>query len=424
VPEDGSVRVLLLSSWMWHLTRWDGYFLGTYLVTHLGAPPIANQLVGVGMFAPMLLGAYFSARNAAHRHKPRLVLRTEVVLLPISVLMAILVGSGVVATWMVYPFMLAYGFGGMVNMTTQRELLFQMSGPLRSTRTLNVEVTAQASAMMLGPLIGGISIQVFGLGVAFAIPAVLLTLSAPLLWLATRRMPPGLLPVVPESVVGGGRTTDWHLLRRSRPLVVILLVTLLCNLFYFAFVPLVPVIANHLHADALLTGVIGSTAGVVQLAFATALVVRPARRPFQAYVAGVALCMACLGVLAYAPLVVVALLALGVAGIGQAYFGSAQAILPVEVVAPHERAAALGLVSTTIGVALPTGMIILGVTSSLLGPQLAMVVSAVVGLIAVAVTAFVSRDLMRPPDPGTPSGAGPIRGGRESNPIAAQPELG
>ena len=418
------MRVLLLSSWMWHLTRWDGYFLGTYLVTHLGAPPIANQLVGVGMFAPMLLGAYFSARNAAHRHKPRLVLRTEVVLLPISVLMAILVGSGVVATWMVYPFMLAYGFGGMVNMTTQRELLFQMSGPLRSTRTLNVEVTAQASAMMLGPLIGGISIQVFGLGVAFAIPAVLLALSAPLLWLATRRMPPGLLPVVPETVVGGGRTTDWHLLRRSRPLVVILLVTLLCNLFYFAFVPLVPVIANHLHADALLTGVIGSTAGVVQLAFATALVVRPARRPFRAYVAGVALCMACLGVLAYAPLVVVALLALGVAGIGQAYFGSGQAILPVEVVAPHERAAALGLVSTAIGVALPAGMIILGVTSSLLGPQLGMLVSAVVGLLAVGVTAFVSRDLMRPPDPGTPSGAGPIRGGREGNPIAAQPELG
>ncbi|CAN5141110.1 hypothetical protein BH09ACT8_BH09ACT8_08330 [soil metagenome] len=409
---------------MWHLTRWDGYFLGTYLVTHLGAPPIANQFVGVGMFAPMLLGAYFSARNASHRNKPRLVLRTELVLLPVSVLMAVLVGSGAVQTWMVYPFMLAYGFGGMVNMTTQRELLFQMSAPLRSTRTLNVEVTAQASAMMLGPLIGGTSIQVFGLGVAFAIPAVLLALSAPLLWLATRHMPPGLLPVVPEAVVGGGRKTNWNLLRRSRALVAILLVTLLCNLFYFSFVPLVPVIADHLGADALMTGVIGSTAGVVQLLFAGALVVRAARRPFQAYVAGVALCMGCLAVLAYAPLVVVALLALGVAGIGQAYFGSAQATLPVEVVAPHERSAALGLVSTTIGVALPTGMVILGVTSSVLGPQLGMLVSAIVGLIALGITAFVSRDLMRPADTAEPSGSGPMRGGREGNPIAAQPELG
>ena len=37
---------LLISSWMWHLTRWGGLFLGTYLVTHLGGQPIANQFVG------------------------------------------------------------------------------------------------------------------------------------------------------------------------------------------------------------------------------------------------------------------------------------------------------------------------------------------------------------------------------------------
>ena len=297
---------MLISSWMWHLTRWDGLFLGSYLVTHLGAPPIANQFVGVGMFAPMLLGAYFSARSASRRDKPLLVLRTELVLLPISVLMAALVSSGVVAVWMVYPFMLAYGVGGMVNMTTQRELLFQMSRPLRSTRVINTEVAATASATMLGPLIGGITIQAFGLGVAFAVPAALLACSALLLWLSTRHLPPGSLPIVPEAVVGGGRNTDWRLLRRSRALAMILLITVICNLFYFAFIPLVPVIAQHLRADALMAGVIGSTAGIVTLAVAGILVVRPARQPFTAYVAGVALCLCCLAVLAYAPLLIVA----------------------------------------------------------------------------------------------------------------------
>jgi predicted MFS family arabinose efflux permease len=419
---------LLISSWMWHLTRWDGLFLGTYLVTHLGAPPIANQFVGVGMFAPMMLGAYFSARSASHRRKPRLVLRTELVLLPISVVMALLVGSEVVQTWMVYLFMLAYGFGGMVNMTTQRELLFLMSGPLRSTQILNAEVTGQASAMMLGPLIGGITIQAFGLGVAFAVPAGLLACSASLLWLSTRRMPPGALPIVPEAAIGGGRNTDWHLLRRSRVLAVILLVTLLCNLFYFAFMPLVPVIAKRLNADALMAGVIGSTAGVVQLAVAGVLVVRPARRPFNAYVAGVALCLCCLAVLSYAPQVSVALLALAVAGVGQAYFGSAQATLPFEAVAPHERSAALGLVSTTIGLALPTGMVILGVMSSLLGPQRAMLVSALAGLAFLAATAVMNRGLMSDTvtasDDAEPAGGESIRDGREGNPVTPQPELG
>lgn len=409
---------------MWHLTRWDGLFLASYLVTHLGAPPIANQFVGVGLFAPMLLGAYFSSRWAAPRNKPLLVLRTELLLFPISVLMAVLVGSGLAQVWMVYPFMLAYGFGGMVNMTAQRELLFQMSSPLRSTRVINTEVASTASATMLGPLIGGITIQAFGLGVAFAVPAALLACSAPLLWLSTRHLPVGSLPIVPGTVTGGGRETDWRLLRRSRALAVILMVTVICNLFYFAFIPLVPVIAQHLDADALMAGVIGSTAGIMTLAVAGVLVVRPARQPFHAYVAGVALCLCCLAVLAYAPLLVIALLALAVAGVGQAYFGSAQAILPVAAVAPHERAAALGLVTTAIGLALPVGMVILGVMSSLLDPQLAMLASALVGLTALIATVLLNRGLMRAPSTATGSGGAAIRSGCEGNPVAAQPELG
>jgi len=105
-----------------------------------------------------------------------------------------------------------------------------------------------------------------------------------------------------------------------------------------------------------------------------------------------------------------ALLALGVAGIGQAFFGSTQATLPVAAVAPHERAAALGLLTTTIGLALPTGMVVLGVTSSLFGPQLAMLLSAVLGLLALAAVLALS--------------GGPISIGGEGDSITAQPELG
>jgi predicted MFS family arabinose efflux permease len=395
---------LLVSSWLWHLTRWGGLFMGTYLVTHLGAEPIANQFVGVAMFSPMLLGAYVSSRVDVEPRK--LVLVTELVLLPISVLMAVLVGSGAVATWMVYPFELAYGFGGMVNMTAQRALLFRTAGPVRATRVLNIELTGMASAMMLGPLIGGLTIAAFGLGVAFAIPAALLAVSAPLLWISTRGLP----AEAPSAAPSGRGMTDWRLLRRSRPLTVILLVTLICNLCYFAFTPLVPVIAKHLGAGAAMAGVIGATPGIVQMVVAAALVVRPARNPIAAYTVGVALCLCGLGILSYTPVLTVALLALGVAGIGQALFGSTQATLPFTAVAPHERAAALGLIPTTIGVALPTGMVVLGVTSSVFGAQLAMLVSSLIGLAALAVMLALSRR--------------PISIGGEGDSITAQPELG
>jgi MFS family permease len=415
---------------MWHLTRWGGLFLGTYLVTHLGGQPIANQFVGVAMFAPMLLGTYVSSRIDVEPRK--LVLVTELVLLPISVLMAVLVGwghlppggqgDGAAATWMVYPFELAYGFGGMVNMTAQRALLFRIGGPLRSTRVLNIELAGMASAMMLGPLIGGITIANFGLGVAFCVPVVLLACSAPLLWLSTRRIPVTPPAVAPLAAATAGGNA-WQLVRSSRPLAVILLVTLICNLCYFAFTPLVPVIAKRLGAGAAMAGVIGATPGIVQLVIAAALVVRPVSRPIAAYTVGVALCLCGLGILSYTPVLTAALLALGVAGIGQALFGSTQATLPFTAVAPRERAAALGLIPTTIGLALPTGMVVLGVTSSLFGAQLAMLLSAVIGLVALAATLLGNRQLMNSPNAVAVSG-GAISVGGEGDPVTAQPELG
>ena len=77
--------------------------------------------------------------------------------------MTVLVSTSAVEMWMIYPFELAYGFGGMVNMTAQRELLFRVGGPQGSSRVLNIELTGMASAMMLGPLVGGVTIAAFGL---------------------------------------------------------------------------------------------------------------------------------------------------------------------------------------------------------------------------------------------------------------------
>jgi len=410
---------LLISSWLWHLTRWDGPFLGTYLVTDLGAPPIANQFVGVAMFAPLLLGALVANRTGT----PRMFVGvTMSALLPVSVLMAGAVGAGAVTTPMVYPYELALGFGGMVNMTAQRELLFGIGGARNGTRIINTEVTAMASAMMLGPLLGGVSIAVFGLGVAYAIPAVLLAVAIPLFWLSTRGItaaPADLDIAVPSAP----HAADRRLLQRSRMLVVVLVVTLICNLCYFAFLPLVPVIARYLHAGPGLAGVIGATAGVVQLAVSALLVVRPVRRPAAAYAGGVAICLCALGLLSYAPGVGVALVVLGVAGIGQALFGTTQATLPVAAVAPGERRAALGLLSTTIGVALPSGMVLLGVMASVFGAQPAMLISAVAGLVALGALVCANPGLFGVTYRRMASG-GPTGIGGEGNSITTQPELG
>ncbi len=378
----------MISSFLWHLTRWDGLFLGTYLVTHLGGRPIDDQLVGIAMFAPMLLGSIV----AGHLRKgldPRLVvLVCEITLLPLAAAFPFLVGSRAAAIWMVYPFEFAFGVGGMVNMTAQRELLARTAGPRRQRRVLSAELTGMSAAMMLGPLIGGISIGLTGIGPAFGLTAVLLAGSVTILRVASG---PATVPAPPSppAASGSAGTTRRNLrqLLGYRRLAFVLGVTVVANLCYFAFTPLVPVVAKRLQAGPAMTGVLGSAAGAVQLVVAAVLVAWPARRASAAFAAGVGLCLACLGALAYAPDVLVAVLVLATAGIGQGLFNSLQTLLTVSSVPRTDRPAAFGVLTTTIGVALPLGMLVLGISSSLLGPQAGMLVSSLTGLAVLAVIA-------------------------------------
>lgn len=401
MSRERSFRVgwLVISSWMWHLTRWDGLFLGTYLVTHLGGAAIEDQLVGVALFAPMLVGSLVAGQLHKGLNPRTVLLACQVVLIPVAACFAFLVGSGSAEIWMVYPFEFAFGIGGMLNMTAQRELLARAAGPQRQRRVLSAELTGLSSAMMLGPLLGGISIGVIGLGPAFVPLVALLACSVTILAAARSPASAAAEPVAPAAQPGqpapgrpaaATRRNLRHLLH-YRQLALVLGVTVVANLCYFSFMPLVPEVAKRLHAGPAMAGVLGSAAGAVQLVVAAALVAWPARRASAAFAAAVGLCLVCLGALAYAPDAVVAVPILATAGIGQGFFNSLQTLLAVDSVPHSDRPAALGALTTTIGVALPLGMLVLGIGSSLLGTQAGMLVSALAGITALAVIAVLNR---------------------------------
>ena len=84
--------------------------------------------------------------------------------------------------------------------------------------------------------------------------------------------------------------------------------------------------------------------------------------------------VALLGLLVFAtvPVLGVAFVALFVAGIGQAGFGSMQSLLAIESAAASERGVALGVLSTAIG-ALPIGMATIGLGAELVGTRAALI---------------------------------------------------
>ena len=109
----------------------------------------------------------------------------KAVLVPVEFAMFFLVQGGQVRVWMCMPYMLALGAGGLVNMTAQRPLIYEIAGPRLAPAAMAIEATAQAGSSMIGTLVGGLLISHLGMAAGFAGMAVLLCVSLILL----RRVP-------------------------------------------------------------------------------------------------------------------------------------------------------------------------------------------------------------------------------------------
>jgi MFS family permease len=376
-------KALFLSSWLWHTTRWGGLFSSGYLVTQLTDAPIINQLVGASIFAPMLFGGLIAGALSDRLDRRRVITVAQLVLIPISLAMFVVVQAGLVRVWMVFPFMIALGIGGLVNMTAQRALIYETVGPRFAGRALPMEAVGSSSSNMAGALVGGALIGAVGIGAAFGLMALTLCLSAWLLRLVPQ--PRGTQPQVPAAVtVSDQMRSSVALLRRSPSMASMLGVTVVFNLFYFAFIPLVPVMAERFGASALLTGVLGAAVGAGQLLSGLTFASFNVTQRGRIYVGGVVLALCALGSFAMSPHFALGFIALIAAGAGSGGFGSMQSVLVIEAADDGERGAALGLLSTAIGV-LPLGMLLLGVSAELLGAQRALLVSSCAGLTVLAI---------------------------------------
>lgn len=392
-------RNLFVSSLLWHTTRWGVLFTTSYLLTQIADSPVLNQVVGALFFVPMLLGGFFAGVISDRFERKRLILVVQLLLIPVEFLMFAAVQSGRVEVWMTFPFMFLVGIGGLVNMTAQRPLIYETVGPRLAGRAMTIEATSQAGSAMFGTLVGGVLIQQLGLGAGFAGMGLMLVASALLLALVPQPQYAA-TPLAAGSVsLRKQVATSTSLLRRSRRFVAMLVITVVMNLCMFGYIPLVPVVAEDFAQSAVLAGALAAAPGLGQITAGVALSTRQLHRYGMVFACGSAIALLGLLVFATVPVLIVAFVALFVAGVGQAGFGSMQSLLAIESAGPHERGVALGVLSTAIG-ALPIGMAAIGLGAELFGTRAALITSSLVGLAVLAVIVLQSRrDLLGPNPP-------------------------
>jgi hypothetical protein len=387
----GLIR-LLTASWLWHFTRFGGLFCGSFLLSKLVDSSLLVQLMGALLFTPMAFGV--GAGAIIRRVDPHvLIAATRLAQLPVLAAMFAVVATGHVPAWTLFPFMFVLGAGNLVNMTAERTLFAATAGPELAVRSLALDSVNVCSAMFLGPILCGVAIGAFGRAAGFGLLLVahVLALAIGAIPASQRAVAEGAPPpaTAPDHQPGELRRS-LALLRSNATLASVVAITVVIDLLYFSFMPLVPKLAERFHASATLTGALGGTAGFGSFVAALLLASIAIRRLGHVFAVGSAVAFTGLALFAAAPTVAGAFAALFVSGLGNAGFSATQSGLTIQSVPLEERAAAMGIVAMAIGWALPIGMVLLGVTSQLVGARGALVISSLTGaaLLAVVVTRY------------------------------------
>jgi MFS family permease len=381
---------LWASGWLSNLTRWMAVFLVSYLLNERTGSPLLVQLGGAAFYTPILLGGALGG-VISDRFDRRISLMTQLALLiPVTILMGVLTLSGHLPIWLLYPFMVVVGAGWVVDMTSRRALVFDMVGAERVTNAMALEAMSQTGGAMLGNLLGGAVINFVGIGQTFLAMSTLYTVA----WLCLVGLPPVLRGHTPASgsSIRAELAAGLRYVRGQRVLLGILGVTVLVNAFYYPYQPLVPAVADDLGANAFWAGLLAASAGFGSLGAASLIAANRQERRGWTYLGGAALALSGILVFAASGQYAVALVGLIIAGAGQACFNTMQGAITLAGATPAMRGRALGIISMGIGV-LPIALPLVGLAAQFVGPQAALLGTAGLGLLLLAVWTVRSPEL-------------------------------
>ena len=283
------------------------------------------------------------------------------------------------------------------DMPVRRRLLGDLSGGALST-AMSLDAATGNATRMLGPLLGGITLQfmgVFGVfffsGVVYAICLVMVILTR----VPGRISPVGSFTLISDLLAGVRYVAGDRKLRR------ILVITIAFNVFGFPFTSMIPVLGrDHLGLDPFMVGVLSSLEGFG--AFAGALLVAWVARPtnyFLIYLWGTVtyiFLVFYLSILSYivgGPYhsLIAASITLTLIGVGGACFAAMQSTLTYLGASPEYRSRVLGVLTLCIGSG-PIGFFNVGWMANIWGAPMALFVMSLEGLFVLLLYWLYSTD--------------------------------
>jgi MFS family permease len=330
----------------------------------------------------------------AERTNRKYLLITGFSLMTLSTgIMGVLANLEIIEIWHIAICVFINGSCWALDYPVRRTLIGEFAGPERLGTGISLDSATNNITRMIGPFAGGVAYGLFGLKGAFIVSGlahfscVLIAIS---LVLDHPKAKTAILPYF-EMLKQG-----LNIVRGSRELIGIYLITIILNVFGFPYASMVPVLGRAVYkVEPAMIGLLSAAegAGAFVGALAIAFFARPAWFK-RLYIYGAVLFVFLVFCLSFAAHYWMAISILLMAGLGMAGFGAMQSTL-VLLLAPQEaRSRLMGLLSVCIGCA-PIGLFNLGLIADWLGAPMALTVVSSAGLVLLAATIFFIPQIRR-----------------------------
>ena len=371
-----------------------------YLVLQLTDSTFQTQLVGVAFFSSMLLGGVLSGLVADAFDRRSVLIFSHVFDLLVLGITAVLVYTGLAEGWHIIVLSALYGIPHTLDMATRRNFALDIVGRNHISYANALEGMSMMAAGSLGPFFAGWLIDVFPLGnsadAASPYLFMIALYSGALIALLTIPARPhkkvplragSILPPILEGLAA---------VRSNRAIVGTLGIILTMNLFYYSYIPLVPVFADKvLNVGPALLGVLAASQGLG--AFLTTVFITTRRsiaRNSTYFITGTLVSFLGLLIFSLSDSYLVSVGALMLAGLGMSGFVSMAFSLVLLSVDDNLGGRAMGFANTAIGIS-PLSMLALGWFAEAFGPGIAVTISASLGLVISAAWSYRSASMRK-----------------------------
>jgi MFS family permease len=307
--------------------------------------------------------------------------------------MGVLASLGVIEIWHIVVCVFVNGSCWALDYPVRRTLIGEFAGPERLGTGISLDSATNNITRMIGPFAGGVVYGLVGLKGAFLVSGLAhfsCVLIAITLVLEHGKAKAAVLPYF-EMLKQG-----LNIVRGSRELVGIYLITIILNVFGFPYASMVPVLGRAVYkVEPAMIGLLSAAEGAG--AFAGALVIAFVARPAwfkRLYLYGAILFVSLVFCLSFAAHYWTAISILLFAGLGMAGFGAMQSTLVLLLAPPEARSRLMGLLSVCIGCA-PIGLFNLGLLADWVGAPMALTVVSSIGLMLLAATVIFIPQIRR-----------------------------